>query len=218
MGVPVLIIGRSGSGKSRSMKFFNKNEIGIINVVSKPLPFKNDFDTYPTKDYSKIKAALLKGKPDSYVIDDAGYLLTDEFMDKRNEKGYDKFTTLANNFYELINYITNGLPENRIVYIVMHEDESDITGIVKPKTIGKLLDEKICVEGLFTIVLRCINNDGKHFFRTQSDGNDVAKSPEDMFESVEIDNNLKFVDETIRKFWNIANTPKETVKKEEANQ
>ena len=197
MGVPVLILGRSGSGKSRSIKNFKPEEIGVIKCIEKELPFRNSLKTLNTSDYSKIKGALLNGKAMSYVIDDAGYLLTDEFMRRASEKGYDKFTELASNFYELINFITRQLPREKIVYIVMHEDENDITGVVKPKTIGKLLDEKVCVEGMFTIVLRCV----EHKFITNGSG--CAKTPEEMFLEQEIENDLKLVDTTIRNYYNI---------------
>lgn len=197
MGIPVLILGRSGSGKSRSIKNFKSDEIGVIKCIEKELPFRNNLKTFNTSDYSQIKGALLKGKALSYVIDDAGYLLTDEFMRRASEKGYDKFTELASNFYELINFITRQLPREKIVYIVMHEDENEITGVVKPKTIGKLLDEKVCVEGMFTIVLRCV----EHKFITNGSG--CAKTPEEMFLEEEIENDLKLVDTTIRDYYNI---------------
>lgn len=195
MGVPVLILGRSGAGKSRSIKTL-KN-VGIIKVIEKELPFRNDLKTFTSSDYSTIKAVLLKSQTNSIVIDDAGYLLTDEFMRRTNEKGYDKFTELANNFYDLIKFITTQLPREKIVYLTMHEDENEVTGLVKPKTIGKLLDEKVCVEGLFTIVLRCI----EHKFFTNNSG--CAKTPEEMFEQDEIENDLQLVDETIRKYYNL---------------
>ena len=194
MGIPVLVLGRSGSGKSRSIKNL---DCGVIKVVEKELPFRNDIKAVTTSDYVKIGTILLNSKKDSIVIDDAGYLLTDEFMRRATEKGYDKFTELANNFYSLIQFITLKLPREKIVYLMMHEDENEITGAVKPKTIGKLLDEKVCVEGLFTIVLRCID----HKFYTNNSG--CAKSPEEMFNLDEIDNDLSIVDKAIREYYNL---------------
>lgn len=195
MGIPVLVLGRSGAGKSRSIK--GLKDCGIIKVIEKELPFKSDIKSFTTSDYSAIKQVLLGAQTNRIVIDDAGYLLTDEFMRRASEKGYDKFTELANNFYELIRFITKELPREKIVYLTMHEDENEITGQVKPKTIGKLLDEKVCVEGLFTIVIRCI----EHRFYTNNSG--CAKSPEDMFESDEIENDLALVDKTIREYYNL---------------
>ena len=197
MAFPVLVLGRSGSGKSRSLKNFKPEELGVIKVIEKEFPFKTELRSLTTADYGTIKSVLLKAQTPSIVIDDAGYLLTDEFMRRSDERGYDKFTELANNFYDLVKFIQTQLPKDKIVYLIMHEQENDITGEIKPKTIGKLLDEKVCVEGLFTIVVRCID---KKFYVNNSG---CAKSPEDMFETDEIENDLKVVDETIRNYYNL---------------
>lgn len=202
MGIPILILGKSGSGKTASLRNFKSNEIGIINVLGKALPFKTDLKYVVTANYDKIKSVLLNAKINTLIIDDAGYLITSEFMRKGKEKGYQKFTDLANNFYEMINFIQHQLPENRIVYLVMHEDYGD-ENIIKPKTIGKLLDEKICVEGLFTIVLRSMKTETGYIFKTQTDGFDVAKSPMQMFEDSQIDNDLKFVNNRIIEYYNL---------------
>lgn len=202
MGIPVLVIGKSGTGKSASLRNFETNELGIINVLGKPLPFKNSFKYIMTDNYAKVKNALLQAKVNTLAIDDAGYLITSEFMRRAKEKGYEKFTELANNFYELISYIQHELPEDKIVYLMMHEDENDL-GIVKPKTIGKLLDEKVCVEGMFTIVLRSMKNENKYVFRTQSNGFDIAKTPMGMFDEDEIDNDLQFVTQKIKEYYNM---------------
>lgn len=197
MGVPVLILGKSGSGKSRSIK--GLANIGLIKVIEKELPFRNNLGFITTSNYDVIKQALLKSQTKSIVIDDAGYLLTNEYLFS-STKGYDKFTDIAVNFYELIRFITTTVPKDKIVYITMHEDEDNVTGQVKPKTIGKLLDEKVCVEGLFTIVLRCVD----HMFYTNGSG--CAKSPEDMFETQTIENNLAIVDQKIREYYNMEET------------
>lgn len=194
MGVPVLVLGKSGSGKSRSIK--NLTNVGLIKVIEKELPFKNDLKFVQSSDYATIKQVLLKAQANSIVIDDAGYLLTNEYLFS-STKGYDKFTDIAVNFYDLIRFIVSQLPRERIVYLMMHEDEDPTTGQVKPKTIGKLLDEKVCVEGLFTIVLRCID----HQFYTNASG--CAKSPEDMFETQTIENDLSIVDATIRSYYGL---------------
>lgn len=194
MGIPVLVLGRSGSGKSRSIKNL---DCGVIKVIEKELPFRNTIKTVTTSDYMSIVQILANSKKMSVVIDDAGYLLTDEFMKRATEKGYDKFTELANNFYNLIQFITKKLPRNKIVYLFMHEDENETTGLVKPKTLGKLLDEKVCVEGMFTIVLRCID----HKFYTNNSG--CAKTPEEMFTVDEIENDLSVVDKAIRDYYEL---------------
>ena len=197
MAFPVLILGRSGSGKSRSLKNFKSEELGVIKVIEKEFPFKSDLKSATTSDYATIKEILRRAATPSIVVDDAGYLLTDEFMRRATEKGYDKFTELANNFYDFIKFVQTQLPREKIVYLMMHEVENEVTGEVKPKTLGKLLDEKVCIEGLFTVVLRCVD----HKFLTNNSG--CAKTPEDMFDSDEIENDLKVVDDVIRNYYNL---------------
>lgn len=206
MGMPVLIIGKSGSGKSASLRNFKKGELGLIKVIEKPLPFKNEFKPISTDNYNKIKGVLKKAKTNSIVIDDASYLLTNAFMHGQgSNKGsaiFDFYAQLATNFWDLINTIMNDLPEEKIVYLVMHEDKNE-NGDIKPKTIGKMLDEKVCVEGMFTIVLRSMRNENGYIFRTQTTGLDVAKTPIGMFDSEEIENDLKEVDKAIREYYNL---------------
>jgi adenylate kinase family enzyme len=199
----ILIMGKSGTGKTTSLRNFKKEELGVISVEKPRLPFKTDITPYSTKDYNKIKSALVNGKTNTLVIDDSGYLITDEFMRKANEKGYQKFTDLADHFYDLISFVKEQVDKDKIVYLVMHEDENDKTLEIKPKTIGKLLDEKVVIEGRFDIVLRTIKTDEGYFFRTQSNGYDVAKSPMGMFSADMIPNDLKAVDDIIREFYNI---------------
>lgn len=207
MGIPVLVIGKSGSGKSTSLKNFEHDEIALINVSKKPLPFRGKFDsTAKTDDYNKIHELINKTIKKSIVIDDAGYLITNHFMKGHSSAGkgngvFNLYNELGDKFWGLIEHIKE-LPEDKIVYIIMHEDSNDY-GEVKPKTIGKLLDEKVCIEGMCTIVLRCMTKDGRHYFRTKTDGLDVSKSPVGMFEDEEIDNDLKFVDKTIREYWEL---------------
>jgi hypothetical protein len=206
MGLPVLLIGKSGSGKSASLRNF-KDNIGVLNVNGKPLPFKGG-EKLPgevTDDYNRIKELLYKSSAASVVIDDAGYLITNAFMRGHSQTGkgnavYALYNDLADQYWSLIQFVVKQLPEEKIVYFIMHE-EKDESGDVKPKTIGKLLDDKVCVEGLFTIVLRSVFSDGKYKFKTQSDGFDIAKSPMGMLEP-EIENDLKFVDDTIREYYN----------------
>ena len=206
MAIPVLIIGKSGSGKSASLRNFKPEEVGVINVMGKPLPFKGAIKTAKSSDYDTIAAWLKGSAAPSIVIDDAGYLITDYFMTRHANVGggnavFQLYNELADKFYSLIVSIQH-LPADKIVYLMMHEDENE-NGNIKPKTIGRLLDEKVNVEGLFTIVLRCIGDQNKHIFVTQTSGFDVAKSPMGMFEELEIDNDLKMVDTTIREYYNI---------------
>ena len=205
MGLPVLVYGKSGSGKSRSLKFFAEDEILLVNVEGKQLPFRSKFKyQLKTDNTDTIMSQLAKMPCKVGVIDDAGYLMTHHFMNNhRNKKGnasFDMYDDIADTMYFLVQNIKNNLPEDVIVYIMLHEDTSD-AGDTKIRTIGKLIDNKVCLEGMVTICIRCMSDNGKHFFRTQTDGFDISKTPEEMFEEVEIDNNLKFVDDTIRKFY-----------------
>lgn len=206
MGEPVLVYGKSGSGKSRSLKNFAEDEIFFINIVSKRLPFQKQFKyVLKSRNYATIKSQLSKMSCKAAVIDDAGYLQTNTFMTghsapKKGSNTFDLFNQIGDEFWDLVLFVKEQLPEDVIVYFTMHEISNDM-GEVKVRTIGKLLDEKVCIEGMFTICLHCLTDGEKHFFKTQGGTNDIAKSPEDMFE-LEIENDLKAVDSRIREFWN----------------
>lgn len=211
MGIPVLILGESGSGKSASLRNFDPDKVGVFNVAGKPLPFRKKLNVVSTVknpdggfrrvDYGDILKALARGKVKSYVIDDSQYLMAFEELDRAKETGYNKFTEMALNFSGLVRYIINNLPPDVIVYFLHHVETTE-QGKVKAKTVGKMIDSKLTLEGLFSIVLLCeASNDGHHFI-TQSDGYTTAKSPMEMFEK-EIDNDLAMVDATIREYWNL---------------
>lgn len=206
MAVTVMIIGQSGSGKSTSLRNFGADDAFVINVSGKPMPFKNNgIKVWKTTDYAKITDALTKKiTTPSIVIDDATYLMTDEFIRMAGVKGYDKFTDMAKNFYDLVKTAA-ALPDNKIVYFLGHV-ETDVNGNEKFKTIGKMLDEKICLEGMFTIVLKTVVQDGKYMFQTQTNGHDTAKSPMGMFTETLIENDLKIVDNTIRDYYDMEGT------------
>ena len=197
MGVPVLILGESGTGKSASLRNFAPEDVGIINVAGKPLPFRNKLRCLDTDDYATISRALLGMKTPSAVIDDAQYLLANEYMRRANETGYQKYSDMANHYWSLIQLVIRELPSDRIVYFMSHI-ERDQNGNEKVKTIGKLLDEKITVEGMFSIVLKTHVQDGVYTFCTQNSGQDTVKTPIGMFTDREIENDLKKVDDTIR--------------------
>ena len=222
MGVPVLCIGASGSGKSASMRNFEPNEIGIFNVASKPLPFKKKLRKIDGATYEKIAEGLQVKQLNAYVVDDSQYLMCFESFNRINEKGYDKFVENGKHFYDMIKFVIDVLPADTIVYFLHHTDKNE-DGMIKAKTIGKMLDNQLTLEGLFSIVLLAETNDGKYQFITQSDGMTTAKSPMEMFDK-EIDNDLKFVDDTIREYWDLpkrkslqatTNTTKTTIKKGE---
>ena len=203
MAIPVLILGQSGTGKSYSMKNFDENEVCLISVQKSLLPFRKKFnETVVTDKYAEIAKAMKATKKSVIVIDDTQYLMANEFMRRATERGYDKFTEIAFNFWDLIVQEVNSLPAETIVYLLCHT-ATDENGIEKMKTIGKLVDEKITPEGLFTIVLKTAVSDGNYAFVTQNNGKDTVKSPEGMFDTYAINNDLKYVDEKIRNYYEL---------------
>ena len=202
MGIPILILGDSGSGKSSSLRNFKPDEIGIFNVASKPLPFRRRLLSVDGAGYETIIKALSKPTRKAYAIDDSQYLMAFEFFDRAKESGYNKFTDIALRFRNLVHFIVSQTPPDVVVYF-LHHTETDPNGLLKAKTIGKMLDEKLTVEGLFSVVLLCRAEKDKHYFQTQSEGVSTAKSPMEMFPET-IDNDLKLVDRTIREYWGLA--------------
>lgn len=215
MGTPVLILGDSGSGKSTSLRNFDPSEVGVFNVASKPLPFRKQLPTINGANYATIVKGLSAPQLKTYVIDDSQYLLAFEFFDRAKETGYNKFTDIALNFRNLIHFVITQTPPDCIVYF-LHHTETNADGTLKAKTIGKMLDEKLTVEGLFSIVLLCRAEKDRHYFITQSEGFSTAKSPMDMFPE-EIDNDLKLVDTTIREYWGLTPEQKREESKHEKN-
>lgn len=206
MGEAVIIYGKSGTGKSRSLKEFGEEEILFVNTVNKRLPFPKKFKyELRTANVDLVKAKLSKMPVKTAVIDDFGYQQTARFMAEHTKKQggsqFDLYNSIADDAYGLIMFIKT-LPDDVIVYLILHEESNDY-GDVKLKTIGKLLDQKVCIEGLVTICLRAMKEGtDKYFFRTQSDGQDISKSPEGMFE-LEIPNDLAAVDKRIREYWSL---------------
>lgn len=208
MATPVLIIGKSGAGKSTSLRNVAGNDDwNLIRVLNKPLPFKGKINGWSTDDYQQVMKCLISSKAKNIVIDDAGYLITNMFMRGHSSAGagnavFSFYNTVGDNFWNLITFINDKVPADKIVYVVMHEEQNDF-GQVKAKTIGKILDEKVCIEGMFTIVLRCIEESGKHMFVTQSADGAISKSPVGMFEDLTIDNDILLVEKAIRDYWEI---------------
>jgi hypothetical protein len=218
MAVPVLLIGKSGAGKSASLRnCVGNKDFNVINVLDKPFPFKGKINSGATDDYNQVMKWLIQFPGKSIVIDDAGYLITNMFMNGHSNAGagnavFGFYNKIGDHFWNLIEFIKKSVPADKIVYVVMHEDTDDF-GNIRPKTIGKLLDEKVCIEGMFTIVLRCKIENGKHVFVTQSTDNDVAKTPIGMFKELQIDNDITLVDKAIREYYEMpveeANTKEE---------
>lgn len=221
MATAVLIMGESGSGKSASLRNFAPNEISVFNVTSKPLPFKQGKTKIPKIDnatYTDIANALANPNKRAYVIDDAGYLLSFEMFKRANETGYSKFTDMAKNFFDMLDFINTKLPNDIIVYITMHTEDDSEMHRVKVKTIGKMLDQNLKIEGLFSIVLRAVQTEDGYKFVTRDDMVSTAKSPIGMWEEDMIDNDLKEVDRTIREYYDmkplVDNKPTTTKKTE----
>lgn len=202
MGIPVLIMGESGSGKSASMRNLDSEKVGVFNVAGKPLPFRRRLKTVNNATYADIYKMLAKPKLKMYIIDDSQYLMAFEELDRAKETGYAKFTEMALNFSGLVRYIINNLPADVIVYFLHHVETTE-QGKIKAKTVGKMIDSKLTLEGLFSIVLLCEASSEGHHFITQSDGYTTAKSPMGLFEKV-IDNDLEFVDSAIREYWELS--------------
>lgn len=221
MATAVLIMGESGSGKSASLRNFAPNEISVFNVTSKPLPFKQGKTKIPKIDnatYADIANALANPNKRAYVIDDAGYLLSFEMFKRANETGYSKFTDMAKNFFDMLDFINTKLPNDIIVYITMHTEDDSEMHKTKAKTIGKMIDQNLNLEGLFVIVLRAMQTEDGYKFITRDDRVSTAKSPMGMFESDKIDNDLKEVDRIIREYYDmkplVDNKPTTTKKTE----
>mgnify|MGYP004683856061 FL=1 len=202
MGIPVLILGESGSGKSASLRNFEPEDVSIFNVAAKPLPFRKKLPMKATSDYSAIQKGIQASQKKSFVIDDSQYLLCFESFAKAKETGYGKYTDMALHFYNLVQFVIRQTQPDVIVYFLHHTESDSNTGKVKAKTIGKMLDNQLTLEGLFSIVLMACTDGKKHVFVTQSDGMTTAKSPMEMFPA-EIDNDLKAVDQAIRAYYEI---------------
>lgn len=199
MGLNILVYGESGTGKTASLRNFPTKDVALVNVAAKVLPFKGKLDTLVSDNYREIKSFLKNTKKKSIVIDDAQYLMANEFMRRATEKGYEKFTEIAQNFWDLVQTIRN-LPEDVVVYFLMHSDR-DSFGNERVKTIGKMLDEKITLEGMFTVVLKTVVQDGKYYFSTKNSGYDTVKSPIGLFNASLIDNDLHAVDKELRNYY-----------------
>ena len=207
MGECIIVYGKSGTGKSRSLMNFAEDEILFVNTVDKRLPFRKKFKyELKSSNVETVKQQLKKMPCKAAVIDDFGYQQTARFMAEHTKKQggsqFDLYNSIADDAYGLIMFVKKELPEDVLVYLIMHEESNDY-GETKLKTIGKLLDQKVCVEGMVTICLRAMKEGtNKYFFRTQSDGADISKSPEGLFE-LQIENDLKKCDSAIREYWGL---------------
>ena len=201
MAIGVLILGESGSGKSFSMRNFTPEELKVISVEKPILPFKNHFEVIRSNDVKQIIKELKETDKKRVVVDDFQYILGLAAMRRSLEKGWDKFSEMQYDYFQILDALKE-LPDDMIVYFMSHT-ETDENGTTKIKTIGKALDKYITIEGLFMIVLGTRVSDGNYFFTTQTNGKDTIKTPSGMFPSYAIDNDLKYVDEKIRNYYEI---------------
>ena len=198
-----MILGESGSGKSYSIKNMNAENVGVFAVEKSLLPFRNKgFKVAKNATYSMIMNALKNPQLKAYVIDDSQYLMVNEFFDRAKDTGYQKYTDIGLHFRNLVHHINQNLPDDVVVYFLHHTEIDSNTGKTKAKTVGKMLDNYLTVEGCFNIVLQAVAEGKEHYFLTQSDGSNTAKSPEEMFD-VKIANDLAYVDKVIREYYGL---------------
>jgi hypothetical protein len=227
MAQSILVIAESGSGKSTSIENLDPKETFIINVANKPLPFKGWKKKYtiwskdnPTGNmYDKATVpnieACIKYVNDKrpevkvLVIDDFQYMSSFEFFERVDEKGYDKFTQIGAGLARIAR-MPKDLREDLQIYFLTHAEEStDLEGKkrYKAKTIGRMVDEKLTLEGLFSIVLfgkvkKDKDGNIRHVFETQNNGENTCKSPKGMFPTFEIVNDLNYVRQAIIDYEN----------------
>lgn len=212
MSIATLILGSSGSGKSTSLRKLDPAKTFLIQCIKKPLPFKaagwkqrlnlkTPGNVFQTTDPLEIEKLMRTSPHEVFVIDDYQAVMVAELMNRSSEKGYDKFTDIGKNAWNIFN-AAGDLAANRRVYILAHTTTDDF-GQVRMKTVGKLVDQHIVPEGFFTIVLRTEVINGNYKFSTQTNGQDCCKSPADMFADLHIDNDLAAVDEAICDFYQL---------------
>lgn len=217
MSTMALILGESGTGKSTSIRTLNPSETFIINVIGKPLPFRGAAakykplssdgltgNYYASDDISTIKRVinLVNNKRldiKNLIIDDFGYTISNSFMRKANQRGYEKFVDIGRDMFDVLDLISN-IRGDLFCFVMMHV-ENDVNGKSKPKTVGKMIDQYICIEGKFTTCLHTIVNDGIYQFITNNDNVHMAKSPLGMFDSLCIDNDLQVVRDKMQHYF-----------------
>lgn len=215
MGTPVLILGESGVGKSTSLRNLNPDDCILVQAVKKRLPFKGASAWKPWDRQAKTGSVVVTDQsqgicdaimafPTHYgkkiiIVDDFQYVMANEFMRRGGETGFGKFTDIAKHAWDIV-MTAQAAPDNVTVYILAHT-QTDDKGITRCKTVGRLLDEKITLEGLFTIVMKAVRRDGNYYFTTQNDGADTIKTPMGMFDSELIDNDLNFVNQAINAYY-----------------
>lgn len=212
MAQKLLIIGESGSGKTCSIRNCDPKTTAIVSPEKESLPFGKKAQKYPGKfdmlcnetDARKITKFMREEVAKSkklIIVDDFQYILAIPYMNRIKETGWDKYNDFGSNYFEIIE-VCKELPDDVVVAYMSHGETLD-TGLFTVKLIGKLLREKITIEGLFTVVLRTGVNEAKYYFYTQNSGKDTTKSPLGMFPSYAIDNDLEYVADKIRNYYEV---------------
>lgn len=214
MSIATIILGQSGTGKSASLRNLDPANTLLIQSIKKPLPFKST-DWKSVKDGGNVLVsdnsayicgAMRKTSRDVIVIDDFQYTMANEFMRRVTDQeagasAFQKYNEIAKSAWDILN-CASSLPDNKRVYILSHT-QTDETGNVKIKTIGKLLDEKITIEGMVSIVLRTSIVNGNFLFATRNSGHDTTKSPIGLFDDELIENDLALVDAAIYQYYGL---------------
>lgn len=207
MGEVVFVAGRSGSGKSYSLRNFAPDEVGVYNVLGKRLPFRARLLSSDRPGYAGIMESLARNTFRAYVVDDSTYLMQLENFSRSDESGYQKYTDMAKNFEQLI-MAAKATDDDTVTYF-LHHVEDDGLGGEKLKTVGKMLDERFCIEGTCSVFIDCIvDADGRHRFSTRPGPRSLAKAPPGMLPE-DMDNDLKAVDDAIRDYWGLAPAKRE---------
>ena len=205
MAQMLLVMGESGTGKSTSIRNCDPATTAVVNPVGKPLPFKGKFEMLNSETESRKICKFMKEQAAAgkklIVVDDFQYILSVPYMNRIKENGWDKWNDFGANYFEIIE-VCKELPDDVVVAYMTHTETLE-NGVTTIKLIGKLLREKITIEGLFTIVLRTGVNEGKYYFYTQNSGKDTVKSPMGMFPAYAIDNDLNYVADKIRNFYEV---------------
>lgn len=193
------ILGKSGTGKSTSLRNFKKTDkIGYITATGKPLPFKNDIPQFHAKNYSELQQAIRQSEAEVVVIDDFNFLMSFEEFSQANVKGYEKFTQMAVNVVNTIDLITKKDSDQRF-YILAHSENNE-SGELRLKTTGRMVSDKFVPEGLTNQVVETAMVDGEFIFKVRTDGLGV-KTPINMFKTDTIPNDLKMLDDAIKEFY-----------------
>ena len=203
MGIAVLVLGESGSGKTYSLKHMDPEKVGVFSVRKGTLPFPEgkSFKIAKKASYEVIYKVLKNPTMKTYVVDDSQYLMVNEYFRKANDSGYQKYTSIGKNFSDLLEYIAYQVPDDVVVYF-LHHTQITSDGRIKAKTVGQMLDNYLTLEGCVDVVLLAQTDGQTHYFMTQSDGSNTAKSPEGMFE-LKIPNDLNFVNNRIREYYGL---------------